>query len=476
MSDARSRVTSSLAAFPARTRLLLAGAYTPSGLLFASVIALDMLLIFVAMIFGQYLGLDVVTSLTQFPADDFACSPETEGLGIHCFGDYAVVQKLSMFEDPWARHLGVSFNYSAGAILPSLPFTAIGALFGSVRLGLFLYMAALLIALAVPAWWASAGKPVGVRLVTIAAFGVLSVPAIMVLDRGNSVGFLAPILLAYFVALARGNDRMAVISIVLATLVKPQFIILGVMFIVLRRWKLGFVSLGAILGANVLAYLFWPVHFPATIIQSVKNLFVYGGGVSLYGEFPANVSFAESFHQLELGMRTLVGASTGATWADGHQNLIGVVVVVGVAAWLVVLGKRVPPAIGAILLAACASMLPGVSWSYYLVFVLPVAAVLLRDPIGSPPERGLWRGHLDHWGTPSSVRGLAALVIVVAAALTTSRIVLSTTIPGPGNEGLVKTVSEMLPAVWGLAMLMTLLALTIRPERALPTPETQGTR
>lgn len=458
--DLRGRLTGS----GRRAAEAIRGAYSPSALFFAAVIVLDIALLFMAMAIGQYLGKSPVTSLTQAPADAFACTPDTEGIGNHCFGDYAVVQKLSLFADPWARHMGVSFNYTAGAILPSLPFTAIGALFGSVRLGLFLYLAALLVALAVPAWWASRNKPLSIRIVVIAAFGFLSVPALMVLDRGNSIGFLAPVLLAYFVGLARGNDRTVVIALVLATLIKPQFIILGIILIAGRRWKLGFIALGSVIAANIAAYLFWPTHFPATIIQSIKNLFMYGGGVSLFEQFPPNVSYASGLHQLELALRQFLGRGTSSTWADGNENLIGAVMMLLVAAWVVVLGKRMPLHIGGMLLVISASMLSGLTWSYYLVFVLPIAAMLLRNPVDVRPETGRWRGIVDDHTRITSFHGFAAIMLVIAAALTTSRVMFATPAIAPpwAGDGIVRTATEILPVFWAIASIAILLAWTVR--------------
>jgi hypothetical protein len=446
--------------------------YSPSGLLLAGVLLLDAILVLSGVVLDHYFSKDVVTSLTQFPADTHVCEPTTEGLGNHCFADYGFVRLLAPLPNPWDAYNGSYFNYPAAGLLPLLGPYAIGLLSGSLRVGLFVYVALLFAGLSIPAWWASAGKSIGIRILIIGAFGALSAPALMALDRGNSVGFLAPVLLLLFVSLRRANDTGVVVAIVLAVIIKPQFVALFLLFLLMRKWKAGAIALLAVAITNFAAYLFWPADFPSTIPQTLGNIARYGSGVSLFGEFPANVSFAESFHQIELLLRPVFGMTTESTWSDNHQGIFGPVILAALAVALIVLGKRIPIVLAAFMLSAAVSMLTGISWSYYLVFALPIAAVLLRDPLDRAPSRTSWHGFLDA-SSRDRPQVIATVALVVATAATVSRVLFFSTAHVPGTEidNLVKTSGEWTPLLWLAAIVLVLVAWGRHPE-----PESGGTR
>ena len=72
-----------------------------------------------------------------------------------------------------------------------------------------------------------------------------------------------------------------------------------------------------------------------------------------------------------------------------------------------------------IALLATTSLFPAVSARYYLVFVLPVAALLARDPDG-PPGSGIF----DRLDTLSDRRHAVGICVSLAAALSTAQIAL----------------------------------------------------
>ncbi len=444
--------------------------YSASGLLYGTVILLNAVLVLSGLVLAHYLGIDVISSLTQLPLDDNACVPAFEGLGNHCFGDYALVRQLALMPNPWIDIDGFKFNYPAAGMMPHGLFTLVGVITGSSRVGLYGYLLVLIVGMTAPAVWATKGKAIWIRILTGSVFGVLSAPALMVLDRGNSVGLLAPILLVLLVALRREQYLLATVAIVLGTMVKPQFVVLLVVLLVVRRWKFALISVAGIGFTNLLPYLFWPKDFPSTILLSLQNILSYGGGVSLNDEFPANVSFAEPLHSVEIIIRMLAGRSTQHTWVDGHQNLVGAVILLIVVAALVVLGKRIPGHIAAILLAATACLFPGVSWSYYLVFAIPVAAVLLRDPLVSSPDRVVWKGVLDDERLRHSWLGvLSDVLLVIATAFSVGRLLLPepARIPGRTVTEVVRTTGELAPLLWLLAITATLLAWTVARDARL---------
>jgi hypothetical protein len=72
-----------------------------------------------------------------------------------------------------------------------------------------------------------------------------------------------------------------------------------------------------------------------------------------------------------------------------------------------------------IVLLATASLFPALSYSYYLVFVLPVAAIVARDPGGLPGS-----GIFDRLGAPDDRRRAVGICVSLAAAASIAQVAL----------------------------------------------------
>lgn len=98
---------------------------------------------------------------------------------------------------------------------------------------------------------------------------------------------------------------------------------------------------------------------------------------------------------------------------------VGYVILVLVVVSLVALGRRIPPVMAGIALLATASLFPALSNRYYLVFVMAVAALVVRDPDG-PAGTGLF----DRLATVGGGRRTSGTCVSLAAALSIAQIAL----------------------------------------------------
>lgn len=103
----------------------------------------------------------------------------------------------------------------------------------------------------------------------------------------------------------------------------------------------------------------------------------------------------------------------------GPRAVIGYVLLVLVVASVLALGRRIPPVMAGIVLLAAASLFPAVSGRYYLVFALPVAALVVRYPDG-PSGIGIFDRHEVVGGR----RRLVGICTSLAAALSIAQIAL----------------------------------------------------
>lgn len=81
--------------------------YSPSGLLILLVISFDLLFVTSSFVLTQYFGEDVATSITFIAEDGHwsaqpsgKCDLATEGVGVHCFGDYTLATRFAERADP----------------------------------------------------------------------------------------------------------------------------------------------------------------------------------------------------------------------------------------------------------------------------------------------------------------------------------------------------------------------------------------
>jgi Glycosyltransferase family 87 len=260
-------------------------------------------------------------------------------------------------------------------------------------------------------------------VVVFMACGIAAIPAWMAIDRGNSTGFVVPVALVFLVALCRRRWGLVTIMVVLAALVKPQFVVLAVALFAARRWRLGGVAVAGAVISNIAAYALWPRDFPQTITQSTHNILGYNNGTFQALVVNSNVSFAKAFLLVPDGIKaSQAGGRVPDGFLAGPRSLIGYVVLVLVVVFVLALGRRIPPVMAGIVLLATACLFPALSQPYYLVFVLPVAALVARDPDG-PPGSGIF----DRLAAVGGRRRAVGICVSLAVALSIAQIAL----PGP---------------------------------------------
>ena len=158
----------------------------------------------------------------------------------------------------------------------------------------------------------------------------------------------------------------------------------------------------------------------------------------------------------------------------GPRLLAGYAVVIVVTGSLLALGRRIPPVMAGIVLLATASLFPAMTNGYYAVFVLPIAAIVVRDPDG-PPGCGIF----DRFAALGDLRRAVGICVSVVTALTIAQICLpSPPILGPikgqmgvpgivGYTPVVVTTGACTPYFWLIACATILVAYA---RRRTPSP------
>ena len=428
-------------------------------------------------------SVDVLGSLL-FPSQD--CWLDWGiNIGKHCFSDYSMVVGAGIGPDgiepnPWEHTHNLPPAYQPGVVgypaagwIPQLLFGIPAHWLGVPALGLIGYLVALTIAVMSPAIWAARGARGLECIVVFVALGAAAIPAWAVIDRGNSAGFVVPVALAFFIALRRQRWAVVTIMVILAALVKPQFAVMAMVLLAARQWRWGGIAIAGIATSNIAAFLLWPRDFPRTIAESIAANMKYNssfGGITS----TQNVSFGRA---LLLFPDTIKASQSGGKVPDdflsGARGLIGFVVLILIVVAVVALGRRIPPVMAGIVLLATGTLFPGFAAYYYLVFVLPIAAIIVRDPDG-PPGQGIF----DQFAAHGDRRRAVGLWLGIATALSIAQIAMVVSKPAPvpvygqfgargeiGTTLLIPTTVALTGILWLIACIVVIVSYARRPAR-----------
>ncbi|KAA1251988.1 DUF2029 domain-containing protein [Mycobacterium simiae] len=419
-------------------------------------------------------SVDVLSSLLYPPQDcwlDWGMN-----VGRHCFSDYAMVVSAGLQPNPWDYPIAlppsyqpITVGYPAAGWLPHLSFALPAHWLGVPRLGLIGYLIALTFAVLSPAVWAARGTHGLERVVVFVALGAAAIPVWAVVDRGNSAGFVAPIALVFFVALRRQRWGLVAVMVVLAALVKPQFAVLALVFFAARQWRWGGLAIGGIAISNVAAFLLWPRDFPQTVTQSMHNIIKFSSSFGGLAD-TRNVSFGRALLLIPDSIKSAQTGKIPEGFLAMPRSLLGYVVLLLVVCSVLALGRRIPPVMAGIVLLATAALFPSYTSFYYLVFVLPVAALVVRDPDG-PPGAGIF----DQLAAHGDRRRAVGVCVGLAAAVSIAQIAL----PGPpvpvsifgqmgargeiGSTSVVATTVTYAPVFWLIACAVIIASYARRP-------------
>ena len=329
---------------------------------------------------GSYFGLDIFYS-RSFLGDDSWCDPLTQGLGVHCWGDYySLTQAFTL--NPESPYLGpYKTSYGPAGLLFVQFFHWVGVVFSQPRLGLILYMSLMIATIGWSVWKASFGKNIEKRLVLFSALTFFAPPVIMALDRGNTVAFLLPLMIWYFESLVRGKYRHVAVSIVVMSVIKPHFAVLVMALFIFGRIIIGVRAALAAASLNLLPFvLLWGSEFYVYMNQWLQVFFGYQSYQDPENPFPTNISFSHSIIRLSSWVNDLKLIDLGSVVSGFKENsgVFGFVVAFFVLLVVLLFRKILTQVQISILIISCVSLLSATTFFYYAVFAIPNLLILKR--------------------------------------------------------------------------------------------------
>jgi hypothetical protein len=333
---------------------------------------------------GSYFGLDIFYS-RSFSGDDSWCDPLTQGMGVHCWGDYySLTQAFTL--NPESPYLGpYKTSYGPAGLLFVQFFHWVGEVSSQPRLGLTLYMILVIATIGWSVWKASFGINIEKRLVLFSALTFFAPPVIMVLDRGNTVAFLLPLMIWYFESLVRGKYRQVAVAIVVMSLIKPHFAILVLALFIFGRIIIGAKAALAAASLNLLPFVFlWGSEFYVYVNQWLLVFFGYQAYQDPENPFPTNISFSHSIIRLSSGVNDLkiIDLSSVVSGFQDNSGTFGFIVGVFVLLIVLLFRKILTQIQISILIISCVSLMSATTYLYYAVFAIPNLLFLKSTKLG----------------------------------------------------------------------------------------------
>jgi len=334
------------------------------------VLFLYIIVVSVGLLLTSYLGLSYSESISAVVDDDW-CLSKLEGVGIHCFSDFYQISQFSKLDVPWLN--GTPYTPVPIFIMKIISndfFISI-----SMKLPLLINQSLLIICFLFPFVYhwkrlSITEKYSNKFLLLILGF---STPVLMTFDRGNSVYLLFPFLYFIFRGFLLENYMQVAILIGLAGLIRPQIMVLVLIFLPMINWKAVTISFGTFLVGLLASFLLFPGNIFSNAARWLQNI----SGYQTYTDIPSlrNYSFA-NFIGLLKGFFEVILQNKGLTEAfrppisSNYVTLISVIFLFVSVVWLLILRNSLTRFEILFICSLVTILTPGTSFGYYLILLI----------------------------------------------------------------------------------------------------------
>jgi hypothetical protein len=332
-------------------------------------------------VISSYLGIIPIESVS-FMMNDGWCKPEiyndggTRFFGGHCFGDYELPLWLLAQDNIWLNPLGVPHPYTPTGMIPHLAAEFLLKYFESRQFVLFLYLLSLVLAVLIPALFATKRIDSAWRPYIVTALSFSSMPLLIAVDRGNSSILLLPFMYFAVKAYLHNEHTLLAACIIMGSMLRPQFVFLVVFFLAMRKIKMGALVALASVCIQTLGFVFWKNGFDVSIKSWLHNLQVFSGYVGL-GYDNASIATSQSIWRLT--------SSFGLVeWDESPYSsslkYVGILFLLLVTFSIFLQKFRDSKGLVIIISLPLTLISPGISWAYYLFFAIVIGLFLIDAP------------------------------------------------------------------------------------------------
>lgn len=299
--------------------------------------------------------------------NDEHCIPRLQGIGMHCFGDYYYSLQFVKLTNPWSEG---HFPYPPLSVFVFKPFMYLQSYFPNNHLSLNMYLVFLITCSLFPTIFTYVCDRDNFKSLLILALTFSSAPIIMSFDRGNNQLMLVPLYFIFQIGYLKNGTYSLFVAGLLLVLLKPQMILLGMIFLANREFK----RLILWLCSSIILFFLSFFLINRNIVSNVKSYLLQLTGYQNYTNAgslnPTNFSFANSWSLIKRIVSTIFpNVSTldpTGKWSF-YSPFVSILIIFSVSIVLLISGKHNPKYINLIIVFSIPIFIPNVSFSYYLV-------------------------------------------------------------------------------------------------------------
>ena len=317
---------------------------------------------------SSYFDIEILASISFF-AQDRHCAPSSQGIGVHCFGDYYHPLNAAKQTFPWFGYI----PYPAAPLSLFKPFATIENLTNSSRFALAVYMTILVISVAMPSIWVAnkADPTFGTTIFVLS--GPFSFAGMIVLDRGNLVGLLAPLVLLFLVGLKNTNLNQIHLAIIASAVIKPQFALLAIVFLLINEGRSFLLSIRLLVLTQLLPFLFWPKSFPSSISSSLRMLLDFNSYDDSATLYPGQISLKKAIQTIGILFDNIFKTNwTNSIFLSYVQSNIAITLVLLMLVISYLYRDKFPKEILGIYCILIFTIAPNTVYNYYLIVAGPI--------------------------------------------------------------------------------------------------------
>jgi hypothetical protein len=319
----------------------------------------SVLSIVVAWIYSSYFRNDFA-ALLVYGGMDGNCDLVTQGLGVHCFGDYSAIHYSNLFQVPQ----GAEVVYPVITRIFRLPFFIIEKI-SSYQVGLVFYLMALLAAILFPVFYSHFKQQSTFSLPFWLCITCLNLGTISSLDRGNIIGFAVPFFYLFLVRFQDGDSKSASIYLTFATMVKPQLALFAVVFLWRNEIKALLIFSIRTFIVMTIPYLVFGAKGVSLFMDWVIETLRWSKSLPLTVNYPTNYSFNRVLNLFD------------AKYLN-FSFMFGTFLIVGLTL-PIILRKKETYAIDLIKLSLVVICMNSIVFIYYSVLLIPLWVVLFSQ-------------------------------------------------------------------------------------------------
>jgi hypothetical protein len=396
-------------------------------------------LVMISIVTYAYFGISWTDAISYQVADGW-CNSRTSGIGHHCFGDFGFPYYRGGFPEVYVPGNLAAANtpliVRSFEFLRLLPYNA----------ALSIYLFALAASPAAVMWWGSRFAQAHQRAFAVVFIGIGSLGTLVALDRGNAILIMAPLALAFIVALETGHSRRAIVTCALLISLKFWGVLFVIAFVARRKYRDAVVTLVATVAFNAILL----ATFYGGLTHNVRTMLTAAGD----GDYAVRVttysiSLIGLIRRASCGGLNVHGCNVGDLYDSWSMSTVAsglLVIAFAFAAWIAIAFLPRKSAAAWIPLLAMPIVALPESGTYNAVLAVVMAALIMRWPPSPTRTHHVSLRHQELLYSLGIICTTLTIVPLVIYVTGNSPLFLAEGLTGP----MLRSQYIVIPVVWAL--------------------------